>query len=223
MGKIFLASDWHLVKYDKETGLTYQIPEMDEIIDQQCRIVTDDDIFIFMGDMVDAEITDPPLDKIRTLKGGTKIFIRGNNDVMSDEVLLYYYKFDYVYKGIIIPERHIVLSHTSIEMGRHDSVWANVHGHIHRDGWDCDRIPYYHSPYNNINICNRGKTTFPIDSIDVEKEKVRNNNYSSQNEKPMATYLQNSVRAAFELWRDLGECLKVERIEGIDEEMWGII
>ena len=226
MGKIFLSSDWHLVKYDKETDLVYMIPEVEEIITNERNIVGNDDIFIFMGDMFDAEVNYDDVgisDEIRDMTG-LKIFIRGNNDTVSDEAIKYDLKFDYIYKGIIIPGRNVLISHTSIPMSYDAKIddWVNIHGHIHRDGWDCDRIPYYHPAYSNINICNRGKHVFEIDSVD-KTETERNLLYIDKTEKPFAAYLQNHVRSVFNRWLDLGDDSRIEPILNGVEEMWGII
>ena len=51
--RVFVSSDYHMYKYDKETGLINKRPDFEEIIKNQNENVSDEDTFIFLGDLVD--------------------------------------------------------------------------------------------------------------------------------------------------------------------------
>lgn len=144
MNRIFIASDWHLYQYDKETGFISKNPNFDEIIKTQNELVKDDDEFIFLGDLVDSEINDEKIvyEILRNIRGHKTYFIRGNNDCFSDDVYEHYFrKCVYALYGI---QRKILISHTSVDITKYPWIDYNIHGHIHRKGWDINNIPYYH-------------------------------------------------------------------------------
>ncbi len=208
MGKIFLASDWHLIRRDKETGLIYVRPDASKILYSQQDVVTNNDTFIFMGDMFDDDVvnTTREYEKIlgihlvhmlTHLKGKHKIFIRGNNDIWRDDFYKETFGFDEVKFAHYIPEQEFVISHTSLPITLTHPDVTNIHGHIHRDNCDCDTIPYYHNPMNCINICNRDRKTFSINTVKPE-ECTRNTSYTVGGcEKPFSRYIQEMALSEF--------------------------
>ena len=168
MSKIFLASDWHLVKYDKESGRSWKRPDIG-IVKSNLAVVKREDSFIFLGDLQDSEIEDKEVIKevLNVLPKETqKILIRGNNDCFGDQAYLDM-GFDEVLWALPIRFRglNILLSHTSVNVA--NTSWYNVHGHIHRPGVNVFDIPYYHDPHRCHNICNH--RTNNADIYDIEE------------------------------------------------------
>lgn len=204
---IYLSSDWHLIKKDKETGLIYVKPDFEEIICSQYQTVNnEDDLFIFMGDMFDDDVVktsselwdilgETRMNMIRNLHG-KKIFIRGNNDIMSDQFYIERLGFSSVKFAFTLEKSKVIISHTSLPIHTRTG-WINIHGHIHRDGWNVDEVPYYHNAERCINICNRGCKTFSYADIDFKTELARNNKTCSGMEKPFAAYIQNQAMSYF--------------------------
>ena len=156
MNKIYLATDWHLVKYDKESGRSWIRPDVD-VIKENLQIIKEGDTFIFLGDLQDSEISDIAVvrDVVKSInKDAHKILIRGNNDTFSD--LIYkHIGFDEVLwaKFLEINNTRILLSHTSVDICGLPDIY-NIHGHIHRQGVNILDIPYYHNPKGCYNLCN---------------------------------------------------------------------
>ena len=157
MNKIYLSTDWHVVKYDKKSGRSWIRPDMD-IIKENLQVLKEGDTFIFLGDLQDSEISDIEVvrDVIKSIsKDVYKILIRGNNDTFS-ELIYKHIGFDEVLwaKFIKINDTKILLSHTSVDVHGLSSGIYNIHGHIHRPGVNVMDIPYYHDPTRCYNICN---------------------------------------------------------------------
>ena len=155
MNKIYLSTDWHLVKYDKESGRSWIRPDVD-IIKENLQVLKEGDKFIFLGDLQDSEISDIAVirDVIKSIpKSVYKILIRGNNDTFSD--LIYkHIGFDEILwaKFLKTDDMKILLSHTSVDVCGLPDIY-NIHGHIHRPGVNVLDIPYYHNPTRCYNIC----------------------------------------------------------------------
>ena len=157
MNKIYLSTDWHLVKYDKESGRSWIRPDLD-LIKENLQVIKEGDTFIFLGDLQDSEISDITVvkDVIKSIPKGThKILIRGNNDIFGDLLYTKHFGFDEVLWGkfINIDDTKILLSHTSVDLIGLSDVY-NIHGHIHRPGVNVMDIPYYHNPKGCYNLCN---------------------------------------------------------------------
>lgn len=219
MAKLFISTDWHLIRKDKDTGLLYVRPDVEEILNSQINNVGPDDTFIFLGDLFDDDF-DPKdhrrilgnylSDKLHNLSGKRKIFIRGNNDIGSDT----FYRdlgFNEIHFSVTAPIvfgnklKITVFSHTSLETPK---GVVNIHGHIHRDNTSCDDIAYYHDPRNCVNICDHERMTFNISDIrDIDFECNRNNSVCNGHEKPFAKYIQNMAYEEF--LKDYAEKIKV--------------
>ena len=208
---IYISSDWHLAKTPNGRR-----PHIDtatlNIVSEELKKLTKDDIFIFLGDLMDDGIRCPLSGEFERilllresiLKTKKSIFIRGNNDDQSDN----FYKvlgFDEIAYGVVAnlekdeKKINIILSHTSLDI--HDSEWINIHGHIHRPNVDPDTISYYHDPSRCINICTADRRQLrltALESIDLSKELERNNTWSLGFENPgMSTLCQNQAMLIF--------------------------
>lgn len=194
-GKIFISTDWHMYRYDKNTGLISRRPDFEDIIGFQNSAVSDEDIFIFLGDLVDDQFTDASaVTEICSRMRGIKLFIRGNNDIFADDV---YINGGFISVDYAIIMNKIAFSHTSIPVD--ETEYVNIHGHIHRDGWDCNDIPYYHPCNRNINICTKDCTTICLSDMDLDELMSRNNNWiPGKTEKPgMSMFVQNMAKKKF--------------------------
>lgn len=124
--KVYLCTDWHLWRFDKKTKKIYQRSDFQSIINAYQNKVTDDDVVIYLGDLIDGECEPKKeeLGKVLDSLKGKRIFIRGNNDLFPDNFYLKHgFKYvtpKFVYDDILfthIPEDH-----------KHK---MNIHGHIH--------------------------------------------------------------------------------------------
>lgn len=203
---IYLASDLHIIKYDKG-GYTYFNKEAIDRVHEWPEL-TEQDQLIYLGDLMDSEV-DPYNNSyeifvwniIRNkIKKGRNIFIRGNNDTLQDS---FYHDlgFEKIAFSTIcnIRSRKILLSHTSVNLtGYEEMIDYNIHGHIHRPNTDPDIIPYYHYCKRNINLCTKELRQYeltPISEINLVIESTRNIVYDDTNkEKPgMSQFIQNQV------------------------------
>lgn len=125
---IWMSSDWHLYQTKRKNLFTkHNISNINEIlIENQKLTVKSNDVFIFMGDMVDDEFINKE-DLIRQIGGltGQKIWVLGNNDVFEES---FYHDcgFDYVVKAF--KWKNFVFTHCPIEC---KDGYINIHGHIH--------------------------------------------------------------------------------------------
>lgn len=199
---ILLSSDWHLIK--SKDGMDIIDMTVYDTVIGQLEIANKNDQLIFLGDIFDAEIRPYWYNEMmnnlreRIIQFSNPIFIRGNNDCLSDNFYKSYLGFSKVlfatslnYKG-----KSILLSHTSVHC--EGLVDYNIHGHIHRPNTDPDTIPYYHSPNNNINLCTKDRREInltPLENIDLATEAKRNCIYTQNKlEKPgMSQFVQNQV------------------------------
>ena len=203
---IYLASDLHVIKYDKG-GYTYFNQEALDRIHKWPRL-TEQDQLIYLGDLMDAEVN-PYNSNYETfvwniirhkIENGRNIFIRGNNDTSQDS---FYRQLGFekvVFATIInIKSKKVLLSHTSANLtGYEEKVDYNIHGHIHRPDTDPDIIPYYHYCKRNINLCTKNCRQYDLTSIhdiNLTIESTRNFMYDDNySEKPgMSQFVQNQV------------------------------
>lgn len=149
---IILIGDLHLIKYDKERHTIYE--RSDEIFEFQrfAESMKAKNCVIFLGDIIDAEVPMMPsvANIIKSMKG-TKILVRGNNDLLSD----YEYKqMGFSHVCWAIHRGDVLFSHTSIPLDSVKDRGINkiIHGHMHRPGTEALSIYYYHRPAGNLNI-----------------------------------------------------------------------
>lgn len=140
MNNVYLGSDWHFSRWSKkENRLKYNIRKTKDILKKYKMIVKKDDIFIFLGDLSHIEDNNPTqikyaLSEIKYLPG-KKIFIRGNNDLKSNEYYINELGFLVCLDELDFGD--FIFTHIPIEILDNQ---INIHGHIHgaRDYWDCD-------------------------------------------------------------------------------------
>lgn len=124
--KVYLGGDWHLWRFDKNKKKVYQRSDFQSIINAYNNKVTDDDVFIYLGDLIDGECDSQKneLGAVLDSLKGQRVFVRGNNDLFPDE----FYKqhgFKYVTPKFVYDDMlftHIPESHNHK---------LNVHAHIH--------------------------------------------------------------------------------------------
>lgn len=210
-GNIYCATDWHMVK--QGVGADY-----DAIIKKHRNTVTSKDMFIYLGDIVDDIMYAVHRDRFTAIVEGMgncyKVLVRGNNDILSDSEYLEMgfdaVVYSFVYNGI-------VFSHTSIDVYRLNKklfgpggvmvqmnegwdadlgkykIRGNIHGHIHRDGTDCDSIPYYHKCDKNVNVCRFGTDSVNVADIIARFDELalKNTDYNTDlDEKPFTKSVQ---------------------------------
>ena len=127
--RTWISTDWHAVKWDKKTHEISKRKEYDDL-KKACSVIGPDDVWIFLGDMIDSEIQkkshiDELLDCIHTDK---RILLLGNNDRWQD----YSKWFTYVENTILLPDKHVVLTHCPIP----NDERINIHGHLHVREYD---------------------------------------------------------------------------------------
>lgn len=154
--KVYCATDWHLwIRKEKNKPECHKRKEFDKIIDNVRETLTDDDLLIYLGDLVDGEFQDKEaLKEVLKTIPGKKILVRGNNDLFEDA----FYKscgFSDVVQSFVW--HNVIFSHMPI---KNDND-INVHGHIH--GYRTYWVPYT----NQIDIAALGGREKP-----VELEKV---------------------------------------------------
>lgn len=154
---IFLGSDWHFSKEAKNgKPLRYNIERNNEVLEKYKRTVSDNDIFIFLGDLAYfgnevPQIVKSQINRIKNLPG-RKILIRGNNDYEDDSFYIKNLKFDLCQKRLIVG--NIIFTHEPVDV-KDDEI--NIHGHIHASltYWDCkskNHADCYTPAYDNYPV-----------------------------------------------------------------------
>lgn len=137
--KIYIGSDWHFSRYKKSTGkIIADKNTINEILKKYKNTVKKDDIFIFLGDLTAVRDNNPDfvkkaINEIKKLPG-TKILIRGNNDIEPDD---YYKNIGFVLVEHRLEIGDFIFTHEPCELTKNQ---INIHGHIHGadDYWDVD-------------------------------------------------------------------------------------
>lgn len=122
---VWLMTDWHFIKYNKETRATYPRPGVQTIIKNCKSFIKPNDVLIYLGDICDGEIEkkDEIANYISQIPG-IKILVRGNNDLFDDKWYLdhgfKYVTNKFIYDGILFSHRP-----------QDNNNKLNIHGHIH--------------------------------------------------------------------------------------------
>ena len=158
-GQIYLSTDWHLGLNSKSQNRDLKIEKMIN------KCVKQKDCLIFLGDLVDGEFRNK--DKLKNFIKSYfnhikhKIFIRGNNDLFTDEFYIScgfekcVNSFEYKSKQ----HGRILFSH----IPQKTSCDINIHGHLHNK-----RI--YWVPYKkHIDVASYGGRLKPIKLNDLIK------------------------------------------------------
>ena len=89
-GEVYIFSDLHILKRDKTTPRITKRWRVLENAQEEMSWVTENDLILFLGDLVDDTIPDErAVGLIRTLfpENVEKIWVRGNNDMLADNML----------------------------------------------------------------------------------------------------------------------------------------
>lgn len=126
--RIWFGTDYHLFKFNTETCEVSKNKDSELLIRNQNKYVNDDDIFIFLGDLVDDECQN--YDELKLLikdklKGKIKILILGNNDLNTEK---YYNELGFDYIFYAYQWNKITFSHKPLSKF---NTQVNIHGHMH--------------------------------------------------------------------------------------------
>lgn len=123
--EVYLMTDWHLWKINKETGAFFKPKWHNEVLSNIKKIIKPDDLLIFLGDICDGEYEDKKeLAALLNSFPFTMILIRGNNDLFPDKWYLEngfkYVVNKFVYDNMLFTHRP-----------QDNKYKINVHGHCH--------------------------------------------------------------------------------------------
>lgn len=148
--KVWLCTDWHLWRYDKKTGKRSQRSDFQTIMNRYKTVVQPDDLVINLGDLADGEIEcRKKLGDVINSLPGTKILVRGNNDLFEDS---FYTSIGFKYITPKFVYDNILFSH----MPQENNNRMNIHGHIH--GYRTYWCPYT----NQIDVAAVGGRKSPV-------------------------------------------------------------
>ena len=146
--KVYLATDWHLWKR-KEKGKSEcnRCKNFEEIFKNVNGTVKENDLLIYMGDLVDGEFKDKEAlkDVLLTIPC-KKVLVRGNNDLFDPA----FYKscgFEYVVQSFVWS--NILFCHVP---SKNDNQ-LNIHGHIHSSA--DPQPPYSYPPVYWVDYTNQ--------------------------------------------------------------------
>lgn len=154
--KVWLGTDWHLWLRDvKDKPKCHERSDFNTVLNNFKNKVGQDDLLIYLGDLVDGEFQDKPLLRatIQSL-GKNMVFVRGNNDLFPDS----FYKecgFKYVVESFVWSD--VLFTH--IPCTNKNKV--NVHGHIH--GFRTYWLPYT----NQVDVAAYGGRKEPVELMKV--------------------------------------------------------
>ena len=146
--RIFLSSDWHIMKY-KYTKERNPV-NTTEIIKWCKDNIKPNDVFIYLGDLAYRYTNQHDSDEIKEIYKslpGIKVLILGNHDIMQGEEFYKDCGFDYIFNEFLY--KNILFSHRPVDMILRGYVTGlNIHGHIHNLSNDYDFL----NPDRNINV-----------------------------------------------------------------------
>ena len=156
--KVWLGTDWHLWLRDvKDKPKCHERSDFNTVLNNFKNKVGQDDLLIYLGDLVDGEFQDK--DQLKaTMQNLNKnmILVKGNNDLFTDA----FYKdcgFKYVVESFVWSD--VLFTH--IPCANKNKV--NGHGHLH--SYHRYRIPYT----NQIDVAWLGGRKEPVELMKVIK------------------------------------------------------
>lgn len=184
---VYFGSDWHFSKEAKNgKPFRYNTNKNDAILKNYISKVTDNDVFVFLGDLSYFGEDNPllvkkQLDKIKDLPG-KKIFIKGNNDYKPLD--FYINELGFIVSKEIIKIDNVYFTHIPIRL-RNGEI--NIHGHIHgaRNYWDCESK-------NHADVYSKAYGFYP-----VELREVLYGNYSFINKNLINNNLIDKINNSF--------------------------
>lgn len=150
--KVWLATDWHLwLREEKDKPDCHKRSDFNQILNCIRERVGNDDLLIYLGDLVDGEFQDKNALKTALLSIGKKmVLVKGNNDLFTDD----FYKscgFKYVVQSF--KWNNCLFTHVPVDDNKCD---LNIHGHLH--GFHKYWIPYS----NQIDVAWLGGRKEPV-------------------------------------------------------------
>jgi calcineurin-like phosphoesterase family protein len=135
---VWVITDLHLWRKDaKGSTSCHKRSDFESVINEYKKTVKPEDLVINLGDLVDGELNDQKafdeLKEIFKSLPGTKVLVRGNNDLKDAS----FYKacgFKYVVQAFVWS--NVLFTHMPIE----NAFDLNIHGHIH--GYKRYWVPY---------------------------------------------------------------------------------
>lgn len=154
--RVLCATDWHLWTIIEKGKLKCKKrSDFEEVVKNANEALSEDDLLIYLGDLVDGEFQDSDeLKSILKTIPGHKILVLGNNDLFSSS----FYKscgFDYVVESFVWS--NIIFTHIPI---KNDNQY-NIHGHIH------NYKTYYIHYTNQIDVAFLNGRKVPVDLLEV--------------------------------------------------------
>ena len=155
--KVYLMTDWHLwIRKEKGSSECHERKDFKRII-ENIKKIQQDDLLIYMGDLVDGEFTDKEkLKNVILPMNFKKILVLGNNDLFSPSFYLKSCGFDYVVRSFVWKD--IIFSH--MPMKDHGQK-MNICGHLH--GYTSLWVPYE----NHVEVGWCGGRIAPVELMKV--------------------------------------------------------
>lgn len=154
---VWCCCDWHLYRRnEKNKPECHKFSQFNEIINNYRKTVHPQDLVIYMGDLVDGELSDEnTFDELRDLlKGlpGKKVMVRGNNDIKD---VNFYKSCGFLHVAQAFVWANVVFTHIPIE----NAFDLNIHAHLH--GYKTYWIPYT----NQIDVASFGGRLEPVELL----------------------------------------------------------
>ena len=188
LNKIYLTSDWHINadKYGKDDTKVI----LPEIIDFCKKRITDDDVFMYLGDIcfrwANEEHSKEAQDIMRSLPG-RKILIIGNHDGMQGEKFYLNCGFHYVFDEL--KWRNILFTHKPVNVEKISGIDLNIHGHLH------DNTFYMTTDgKDNVNVFNKVRP-FTLEYLLKHIEEKTKRNYWKWNSGFGESYIEETKRS----------------------------
>jgi calcineurin-like phosphoesterase family protein len=197
---VWVSTDWHAVKFDKQTHAIGKRDEYDAIR-KACSVINPDDVWLYLGDLIDSEVQKKAyLDELLScIKTDNRILLLGNNDRWDD----YSKWFTFVENTILMPDKRVVITHCPIP----NKERINIHGHIHvhEPGYGTAGAywrMYDIEPGNHVNAFTYPHTPILLDAIIKRKPSCFVQKIPGMRGKP---YTQDLVNNEIRDYQVLGE------------------
>lgn len=163
---IWVMTDFHLYKRDKKGGLTCHKRSDFDRIKSAVEKIPENDLLIYLGDLVDGEFTDPnEVKKFFKDVKCNRIICLGNNDLFNYNI---YREMGFRYVLHSFEYNRMIFSHYPIK----NNGLYNIHGHLHSTEI---RHPVYWIPYTNqMDVAYFGGRVKPIKLYDIANPKAFN-------------------------------------------------
>lgn len=163
INNIYISTDWHLFKSECCYNKKYNIKNFINYINYFNSIVSEDDIFIYLGDISHKKCNPIQQEKTKELLqqlNGIKVLVKGNHDILSNE----YYEqcgFQYIFDNELI-YHDIIFSHFPYDIKNNNKIHLNIHGHLHGKKNDCY---FLSNNKTNFDVYSEDKRLFKLSNI----------------------------------------------------------